>query len=583
MRSDRTTRSILYVAALLCSIAIYELPYLLTLANTGWCSLPPVLSADQMLYLNVSSIHHVSPTEVINPWYGDLVSTVDVPHLRFSVIFLLFRFTHMIFRSWTLALLVWVAVWAGCTFIAAAFCLDALFPDGASWLSITGGLGLLVLQSPLIYAADIRNSLPGLFQLQLPFIRFAIPQAIVPLALLYLGLQVKALGKGSTRTLIAMALLQFGVFAAFPYILPVVALGTGIAIMISKYRNQGIALSWKAIFVFAAACGVLDIGYFVLTGFGKSHGNVQFGLQFRPELILPSMRAHVLLLLIVAALALFSRASMAAKATVAGLAVSNALFGFSDVFFPPAMQMLDHPNYIIGLTTWLPLLLFLGTSLGKFDRPPLRVTLFVALLLTGAWEGFANFRTALPVNQLQAAAVQEVETLALTSKDFVIAPAEFADDISSWIPLVSPARVLYTPDGENILSATDTRQEQSLRQAAYFTLGGMTAASLTTIGDNGPFRFNVLVQQGERGYQRSTLVADRLYAQSIVRERLEPDLALLRSDRVAASRILSGYDRIVVIDNATEPFFDPSALSQWLETNSIYERKGLRVRLCRFK
>ena len=62
------SRRAIFFAALLSSIAIYELPYLLTLAKTGWSPLPPVVDypADQMLYLNLSTIHHASATEVVN-------------------------------------------------------------------------------------------------------------------------------------------------------------------------------------------------------------------------------------------------------------------------------------------------------------------------------------------------------------------------------------------------------------------------------------------------------------------------------------------------------------------------------------
>ena len=91
IQPEKISKRAIFFAALLCSVLFYELPYILTLARTGWTPLPPVVAADQMLYLNLSAIHHVSPTEVVNPWYGGLVSTLDVPHLRFPITFLLFR------------------------------------------------------------------------------------------------------------------------------------------------------------------------------------------------------------------------------------------------------------------------------------------------------------------------------------------------------------------------------------------------------------------------------------------------------------------------------------------------------------
>ena len=137
-------RSVFFFAALLCIVTTYEVPYILTLAKTGWTPLPPVVNypADQMLYFNLSNIQRASPTEVVNPWYGDLVPAVDVPHLRFPITFALFHLTRTIFPSWTVAMLVWAAIWAAATFAAAVFCVDSLFPDTNPLLAITAAFAL---------------------------------------------------------------------------------------------------------------------------------------------------------------------------------------------------------------------------------------------------------------------------------------------------------------------------------------------------------------------------------------------------------------------------------------------------------
>jgi hypothetical protein len=577
-------RTIFLTAILLCSIVIYELPYILTMIETGWSSLPPVLVSDQMLYLNLSAIHHASATMVVNPWYGTLVPTIDVPHLRFPITFFLFHLTHAIFRSWTVAMLVWAALWTGLSFAAAVFCLDSFFPDTNRVLTIIGACGLVVLQSPLVYAEGLRRlpSVLDLFQIQLPYLRFAIPQVIVPLLLVYWGVQVRAIRSASEWALAGMAFSQFAVCATFPYMLPVIALGTGITILLAKFRNKEVALSWSAVFVFALACGVLDIGYFVLAGLGKSHGNVQLRLQFRPELILPGVRPYLLLLLLASGLAMLSRSSVAAGATVAGLAISNALFGFSDVFVGAEMQLLEHLRYTIALVTWLPLFVFGWALLEKFDSRPLRTALIGMLAVIGAWEGFASYRSNISVNLLQAAAIEDLDRLEVTAKDLVVAPAQFSDDISSWIPLVSPAKVLYTADGENILSAADTRTEQTFRQSLYLAMAGINPDALTAItGNESDSRFNAMVQQGDRVYQRSPIRADRLHARLLVRERLEPLLAQFDSDPASVRNFLEGYQRIVVIDSSRSPFFDPSAFVRWLAIEGQYEHNGTKMWICR--
>lgn len=92
---------VLLAAGLLSVVVVSELPFVLTLARTGWSSLPPVVDypADQMLYLNFTVIQHSAPHTVVNPWYGEQVPIADVPHLKFPVTFWLFDSLRHVFRS----------------------------------------------------------------------------------------------------------------------------------------------------------------------------------------------------------------------------------------------------------------------------------------------------------------------------------------------------------------------------------------------------------------------------------------------------------------------------------------------------
>jgi hypothetical protein len=571
-------------AVLMCTVVLYEMPWVLTLVKTGWSSLPPTLGADEMLYLNLTAIRSNFYGEVVNPWYGDVVPTIDVPHLRFPITFLLFRFIHAVFRSWTGAMLVWAGVWAALTFVAAVFCINSLFPRGKLWLTLIASFSLLVMQPPLTYLAEFRHSpsVAGFLDLHLPYMRFAIPQVTLPLALAYLGLQARALRSGSKWHLAGMVLLQSAVCASFPYFLPVLAIGTILTIGITKLSRRATDLSWRAIFVFGGICGLLDIAYLLLTGIGKSHANVQFIPQFRPEMIIPAMRPFVFQLAILAGLAMSSGASLPARATVSGLALSNALFALSDVFFSPKAQILDHPYYIIALTTWLPLLVFIWAFLEKLNSLRLRTALFGFVTLTAVWEGFATYRSLLPVNVRQTAALAEVKKLSLRDRDLVVAPAQFTDDFSSWIPLISDAKILYTSDGENILSAAQTQTEQAFRQAVYLSMQGMNPDSLAsaTANDSREPQLTPLVQQGDRGYQRSPLYTDRIRARSLVRERLAPLLASFDAEPSLVRNFLKGYERIIVLDDTNKPVFDAKVFSQLIDVHSAYEENGIRIWIC---
>jgi hypothetical protein len=575
-----------FVLGLLCSVVLYEVPAALTLMKVGWESIPPVLEADQNLYLNLSAIQHVSATEVLNPWYGTRVLAVDVPHLLFPVTFVTFRAFHSVVASWTAALLIWTALWMALTFCAAFFCLKSFFPDVDRRLTSLAALGLLVLQSPIIYLQYFRGiaSSGNLFAVPLPCLRFAIPQVTLPCVLAYWGLQTMALKRPSVPRLAGMAILQFLVCVSFPYFLPVLALGTGIAILLHRLLDKATAWMWPTTLGFAFICGALDVCYAALAGLGKSHANVHIRLQFRPEMIIPSVRPYMLLLALAAGLVFFfSKTSKATQYTAAGLGLASALFGFADVFFPPEAQMLQHPNYLIGVVTWLILFVALWPLLLRLSSHA-RVSLALCCMIAlGAWESYSSYRSMLPFNVFQADAIREAEQMNLNDRDLVIAPSRFADDVSSWIPLMSRARVLFTGDGENILSATETRTLQTTRQALYLMLRGMTLESVEarTQDNSSDSQIHPFLQQTDQTFAASPLRMDQVKLRRLLRDRMVPLFSNFEDDQQWVSSILGGYDRIVVIDTDSG-FFDESALLKWMSIDASYERNGVRVFVCHF-
>ncbi len=580
-------RTELFLIFLICSVVVYELPYLMTFRETGWSSLPPVVDypSDQVLYISLSAIQHSSATEVVNPWYGVTTPTADVAHLRFPVTFLLFRVIHYFFRSWTTAMLVWAGLWAGLSFATAVFCLRSFFPDGDRRLISIGGFGLIVLQLPLIYIAEVRQlpSLAGFYQLWLPYVRFAFPQIIVPAVLAYLCVQACALRTGSKWALAGMVLLQFFTALTFPYF-PVLVLGTVLAVLMAKVGRKELGLSWGPALAFIVICGVADAGYSLLRGLGASRGNFQIVFQFRPEMLRASFRPYVVFLAAAACVALVSRCSFATRATVAGLAFANVLFAFSGVFLAPTVMMTVHVNYLVALTSWLPIFVIVWQWVERFNGRLLRVALASILLGIGVWEAYAGYRVSLPLNTLQASAIKEVERLNLKANDLVLAPAQFSDDISCWIPLLSPARVLYTQDAQDV-SPDSMRGEQNFRQAVYLETIGVGHAALLSLTAPGvpEWRMNPIALFGEMPILWSPLSSDRTGVKEMVRERLGGTLAQLEAEPSSANYLFRGYGRVIVMDGSREPLFQPSAFTQWLEIEQAYERDGVRVWICRPK
>ena len=188
----------------------------------------------------------------------------------------------------------------------------------------------------------------------------------------------------------------------------------------------------------------------------------------------------------------------------------------------------------------------------------------------------------LPVNTFQAAVIRLIEPLKLTTQDLVIAPSRFSDDISSWIPLLSTGRVLFTGDGENILSASATRTEQTSRQAIYLMMTGLNLASLnsrTEIGSSA-LQIRPLLQQTDQTYAGSPLAIDQTNLRHSLRERLVPMISQLETDPSTSREIFAPYRRIVVVDSPDSNVFDVSSFSKWLEVENSYDANGVKVYIC---
>lgn len=565
-RRVRILLGISFLAVLIAS----ELPFLLTLAKTGWSTLPPVVDypADEMLYLNFTVIQHISPQTVINPWYGEAVPVTDVPHLKFPLTFRLFGLLRRLFHSWTGTMLIWTGIWSLLAFAAAFFCLRSVAPELDESSSAVFAFALVMLRSPLAYITAVTHvaSSRALLDLTLPYERFAFPQVALPAFLAYWGFLAKALRTQRWPNLISLALMQFFCCVTFPYIVPLLAVGTLAALAISLFQRHKQTLPFIQVVALAAACAALDGAYLLFTGGAHSGGNLKLSLAIHPQQILPSFRPYVALLFVAAVLAMFSRISFAGRTVAAGLAIASGVLGFANVFFPEESLMLIHFNYVNAISTWLALFVFLWPLLVSRSRHWLPV-LGGGLFLLALAEGYANYLRSLDFNQLQSAAVAEVRQLGLTASDVVLAPANMSDDISCWIPLVSPARVVFTRDAENILPPASIYGEQALRQAFYLNLTGITYQSLLALtepGNNRPIPGSFILF-GEEAYLGSPLPAERVRGRLLVRQRLLPPLARLEDEPQLGQFLFFGAERVVIIDDNRQPNFVRSALTKWID------------------
>lgn len=227
----------------------------------------------------------------------------------------------------------------------------------------------------------------------------------------------------------------------------------------------------------------------------------------------------------------------------------------------------------------------LMAGLEKANNTPLRTAIVNVLVTLGVWEGFVSFKTMLPVNAFQAAVIRQVEPLSLTAQDMVIAPSRFSDEVSSWIPLLNSARVLFTSDGENLMSASGTRTEQTSRQAIYLMMTGMNLASLNSTTEVGSSAVQIrpLLQQADQTYAESKLAKDQADLRHRLRERLGPIVSQFETDLSSTRTIFAADRRIVVVDSSEDRFFDESAFAKWLTVESSYEASGVNVYICHFR
>ncbi len=174
-------------------------------------------------------------------------------------------------KTWW-ALLVWNLFWCTLLCSIAAWFLREFLPRG-SLLIVVFAIAVLmlfnfgVLQSNLA-AWRFLPSLRGFESVEFPFIRPFFPQLPIPLLLLYLGLQIKALQKSSWTIWISMAVTQFVTFTIFPYAMLMMAGISAIAIG-GRLLSHGIKSIGRFAIVYGTLCAVSDF-LFLLHGIHRS-------------------------------------------------------------------------------------------------------------------------------------------------------------------------------------------------------------------------------------------------------------------------------------------------------------------------
>ncbi len=247
-------------------LGIYSYPALRTTRVTSSRVLPPISAPDLSLYLNISGIKTTSDGRVIDPYYGVPVSTARMGYLKFRLAFILFEYLHILLHTnlwWTLFL--WNLFWWGFLCALAVWFFQQFLPDPSPVVVLAGIAFLMffnfgILQGELAAWAHL-PSWRGFQSVELAYIRPFFPQIPVPLLLLYLGLQIRALQKKSGWLWAAMAATQFVAFMIFPYAMLMMAGITAVS-FVGQLVSRREPIPWLTLAAYALVCGLADLLFF---------------------------------------------------------------------------------------------------------------------------------------------------------------------------------------------------------------------------------------------------------------------------------------------------------------------------------
>ena len=572
-------------------LGIYSYPAIKTTATTGSRALPPISAPDLSLYLNISNIKASSSAGALDPYYGAVVPVARMGYLKFRVAFLLFGHLNTLLHGnfwWSLFL--WNLFWWGLLCTLALWSFQQFLPDRSSEVTLMGVALLMffnfgVVQGQL--AAWLHPlSLHGFQSLGLPYIRPFFPQIPIPFVILYLGLQIKALQKGTWWFWTTMGLTQFLAFTIFPYAMLIMAGATAVGVfglLISKVNP----VRWRALSIYAVACTASDFLFFF-----HGSGVARTGAPGQDSLIhlqLSLLRHRIggmwLMLAALTVLVFLVRDSAPeVRWSLVGLGLSNLFLLAGDVVFSEtALQMSHHGGYFVQLTATF-LLIFLVSTGFRYLAERGRAWRFVSaafiavLFVNGMLIAQATYRSALPANMEQAALTRFLQSDPPEADDLVIARSLFVDDDCAWVPLVSPSHVLFCRNAQVLLSPVQNQQVQRFRQALYLYFTGRDSLWVQQILDD-PKAVSELTRLMFLG-QVTTNMEDRKKGEDAVRSDLIPLLVRAEHDDPGIRFFFLRYQRVLVFDDATNPNFRASRITAYLKIEKQQTFGNLLVMVC---
>lgn len=579
----RTRWSRFHIASLsgvlLIATTIYGLPWIFAVrgSKTG---LPPIFGPDFYSYLVMSRIFTFTGIPDHDPWYGVPITT-QFGHSTFRVAFVLFGLLRSALASELLASIVWSLGWTILIALSLWLLLKAVVKD-ASGLWLFSGTSLLIFFNLTALALELaawthpsNSALRS--NVSLPYIRMFFPQIAIPQLAFYFLRCIRAWEHNRPRDYAWMTAIQVFAFVTFPYASVLMLLATAVFLLLN-FKN----VHWSKLRGFALVAMVsliADVAYLWLSGrHAVSSGSVSGSLL---KLDFGQLRIDfggtVVLLLVLAASLLMLRSKEIGTSVVVSLAFANAIMLLSDCLVDPRFLVSHHAGYFAQMSLGLELCVLCWYLQNLVPPSVFRIgvcTIAIATVCNGAAASWGALQKNAERNARFANFADAMSRLRLNTDDLVIAPAKYVDDVSTIVPLVSNAHVLFMRNAEILLGANG-QQVQTGRQAIYLFLTGTDADGVSNALSGSKIPSAVLTV-GEDFALRDP--GERNAINSQVRETLIP--ALIALQQGAKPPLLRQAHRIFVLDDAATPIFDSSRIKELLSTKDEYQSGGVRVRIC---
>lgn len=580
-----TNRRQLNLAIFLVVLSVYSFPYLATSFELKSEQVPFSFVADLSLYLNLSKmgVSHV------NPYFGTPLQSGEIGYMTFDTPFKLLAIAEKIAGNnlWW-AILIWNVFWWAAMCIGALWFLRRAFPE-AHGLSVCVAMTLLFFFNFGVVKSELSAwlklpSLAGFDGLTLPYLRTVFPQ--IPIALLfpYLAFQVRALHSWSWLDWAVMCLLQAAALATFPYETMLMA-GTTAVVVFATLAKEMRPKHLLAVALYGAACAAANILFVLFHLSGGIHSKQSLvSLHLERVLGLVGGGLMCLLLLTVATIVSPVAGSRTAKWTIAGLGIANFLLLLGDTVFSPALLVSHHAGYFIHTTIALQIVHLIYAAFIRFGRESvwLKAACIAAIVFTtanGLLLAFAANRSSLAENRTTSDFAVAIRSLNLTKEDLVITRAESVDDLCAWVPLVTPAKVLFCRSAQYELSVEEKRTLYRLRQAFYLYFIGRDALGT----DRAAADSSALAQQESLVFSNEN-PADKMgweEAKASIRTDLVPLISQVERRDTLTQKIFSPYSRVLVVDDTTNPIFVRQRLTSYFSIDSQSEINGFVLLWCR--